>query len=128
ARDDHVLLAIRQIEEALTIHMADVASAEPIAEEGRARFLRVLPVAARDLGATQTDLTAFASRLRATDFGAVINLHMRQRPADRADLRDFVPGLHHRVATARFSEAIGIDITCVREVARKCADAWLGCA
>jgi hypothetical protein len=49
-RDYQVVLSVGQIEEAFGVEVADIARAEPIAEERGFRLLRVLPEALRDLG------------------------------------------------------------------------------
>ena len=46
AGDDHVLLAVGQIQKAVCVEIADIAAAEPVAEEGGRGLLRVLPIAA----------------------------------------------------------------------------------
>ena len=106
AGDDHVLLAVGEIEEAVLVHVADVAAAQPIAEEGGARLLGVAPVAARDLGTAQADLAAFAGRERAAVLVADLDLDVGQRAADGADLLDLAAGLHQRVAAAGLGHAV----------------------
>ena len=62
AGDDHVLLAVDQIEIAVGVHVADVAGEEAVADEGLRGFLRPVPVALGDVRALDADLADFARR------------------------------------------------------------------
>ncbi len=53
AGDDHVLLAVDQVEIAVGIHIADVAGEEAVADEGLGGFLRPVPVALGDVRARE---------------------------------------------------------------------------
>src|SRR5262249_33959385 len=125
---DNVLHAIREIEETLGIEVADVAGAEPVAEEGGFGFFRISPIAPGDLGAAQADLSALAGRKHIAFGSADLALDMGKRASDRADLLKLAVGLHHRVATAGFGEPVGVDVACTYKEPGEGADARFGCA
>ena len=56
AGDDHVLLAIDDVEVALGVEGREVAGAEPAVDEGLGGLVGTLPVAGRDGGAARADL------------------------------------------------------------------------
>ena len=60
AGDDHVLLAVDQIEIAVGVHVADVAGEEAVADKGFRGFLRPVPVALGDVRAADADFADFA--------------------------------------------------------------------
>ena len=62
AGDDHVLLAVDQIEIAVGVHVADVAGEEAVADKGLRGFLRPVPVALGDVRAPDADFADFARR------------------------------------------------------------------
>ena len=125
AGDDHVLLAVGQIQEAVRIEIADVAGAEPVAEEGRRRLGRILPVALRDLRSAQADFAVLAGPEPIAGIVADFDLDMGDGAAGRADFLDLAAGLHERVAAAAFGEAIGVDVARFAEVFGERADARL---
>ncbi len=62
AGDDHVLLAVDQIEIAVTVHVADIAGQEAVADKGLRGFLRPVPVALGDVRPLDADFADFAGR------------------------------------------------------------------
>ncbi len=62
AGNDHVLLAIDQIEIAIAVHVADVAGQKAVADEGFSGFLFAIPVAARDVRTTDADFSGLPDR------------------------------------------------------------------
>ena len=61
--ENHVLLAILDIDETTLVHAADVPGTEPPARKHDVcRFLRFVPVAFHDLRATNTDFSELAER------------------------------------------------------------------
>src|ERR1700730_3223132 len=57
ARDDHVLQAVENVEIAVGVAIADVSRTEHSVLERAARFLRIIPVAAHDIGAARHQFT-----------------------------------------------------------------------
>src|ERR1700722_10414024 len=123
ARDDHVFHAVGQKQKSVAVEIADVAGAKPIAVETSSRLLVVAPIAAGDFRPAQADFAAFPTRqtasVRITDF----DLDMGQRTADRADFFDLAPGLHERIAAARFSKPVAVYVAAVDEIFGERADA-----
>ena len=62
AGDDHVLLAVDQIEIAVAIHVADIAGQEAIARERLCRLLRPVPIAFGDVRSLDADFADLARR------------------------------------------------------------------
>src|SRR4051794_9523904 len=62
AGDDHVLLAVDQVEIAVAVHVADVAGEKTVADERLRRFLRPVPVTLGDVRAPDADLTDLTRR------------------------------------------------------------------
>ena len=60
AGDDHVLLAVDEIEIAVVVHVADVAGEEAVADECFGGFLRPVPVALGDVRALDADFADLA--------------------------------------------------------------------
>ena len=125
AGDDHVLLAVGEIEEAVVVEIADVAAAEPVAEERGCGLLGIFPVAARDLRAAQADLAVLAGREAVARIVADLDLDMGDRAAGRTDLFDLAAGLHESVAADGFGQAVGVDVAGIGEILREGANARL---
>ena len=125
AGDDHVLLAVGQVQEAVLVEIADVAGTEPVAEEGGRGFFRILPVALRDFRPAQADLAILAGGKAVAGIVADFDLDMGNGAAGRADFFDLAARLHKGVAAAGFGQAIGIDVARVLEEVREGADAHL---
>ena len=60
ARDDHVLLAVHDVDEAVVVLVADVAGVVPAMGADRRAALRVVEIAEGDEGAAHHDLAPFA--------------------------------------------------------------------
>ena len=93
AGDDHVLLAVGEIEKAVLVEIADVAAAEPVAEEGGGGLFRIIPVALRDLWPAQADFAVLAGRQAVAGIVADLDLDMGGGAAGRADLLDLAAAL-----------------------------------
>src|SRR5690349_13613113 len=90
--------------------MADVASAEPVAEEGCSGLVGILPVASGDLWATQANLAVLA---RGNAVAAIVpdfDLDVGDCASGRSDLLDLASGLHEGVAADGFGQAVSIDV------------------
>src|SRR6266700_3767021 len=88
AGDDHVLLAVDQKEIAVTVHIADVAGQEAVADEGLGGLLRSIPIAFGDVRSPDAD---FADLARAEHLGRILQRHhvhldAGQHQPDRAGL------------------------------------------
>ncbi len=59
-RDDHVLLAVHDVEVALLVHVGDVAGVEPVVANGAGGLVRQVPVAPHDLGPPDYQLAHLA--------------------------------------------------------------------
>ena len=79
AGNDHVLLAVGQIEKAVLVEIADVAATKPVAEECGRGLLGILPVAVRDLRAAQADFAVLAGRQAIAGIVADFDLDMGDR-------------------------------------------------
>ena len=123
AGNDHVLLAIGQVEKAVLIEIADVSGTKPVAEERGCGFLGILPVALRDLGPAQADFAVLAGRQAIAGIVTDFDLDMGDGAAGRADLFDLAAGFHESVAAAGFGQAIGVDVAGVPEIVGEGADA-----
>ena len=88
AGDDHVLLAVDQIEIAVLVHVADVAGEKPVADESLGGFLRPVPVALGDVRPLDADFADFARRqhLRRIVQRDHVHLDAGQHQPDRARL------------------------------------------
>src|SRR4051812_17319623 len=122
---DHVLLAIGQIEKAVRVKIADIAGAEPVAEEGRRGFLWVFPVALRDLRPAQADFAILARRQAIAGIVTDLDLDMGDGAAGRTDFLDLATGFHKSVAAAAFGQSIGVDVAGISKIIREGADARL---
>ena len=88
ARDDHVLVALDDVEIAVLVHGADVAGHEEAVDEGGRRVLRALPVAGEHVRPLDPDLPRLAGRQQARRIVEGDDVHddARQRQPDRAGL------------------------------------------
>src|SRR5580692_6800667 len=125
AGDDHVLLAVGEIEKAFVVEVTDVAGAEPVSEEGGLRLLRVLPVAARHLRSAQADFAVLAGGQAVAVIVADLDLDMGEGAPRGANLLDLSPCFHERVAADAFGQPIAVDVTRVLEQAGEGANARL---
>ena len=92
--------------------MAYVAGAEPVAEEGRSGLVGILPVAPADLRAAQANLPVLAGRKAVAAIVPDFDLDMGNGPSRRSDLFDLASGLHERIATDGFGQAVSVDVAC----------------
>ena len=77
AADQHVVLAVEDVDEAVLVHAPDVAGMQPAVAEGLGRRLGAVPVIGHELGAATDDLAALAHRHRLVVF--VENRHVHGR-------------------------------------------------
>ena len=126
ARDDHVLLAVGDEQEAVLVEIADVAGAEPVAEEALLGLLRIVPIAARDLRSAQADFAFGPGRQYVAVVVADLDLDMGERTPRRAELVDLHARLHQGVARACLGEPEAVDEAGIGKERGEFADAVLG--
>ena len=92
--DDHVLLAIDDLDVAARIHLADVARLEEaVRRHDQGRLVRPLPVALHDLRPADGDLAGFAQRHLLAVVVEKLDLDVGQRQADRSGIGLRVGGI-----------------------------------
>ena len=96
AGDDHVALAVDEVDVALGIAAGHVAHRAVVAAEGRFRLVRELPVAVEGVGVAGVELAGLAVR-----YFVAVGVHHPDRgrahalPADRAQLRELLVRAEH---------------------------------